>query len=40
MRYQRSDKGKVNQRGDHSGISTLDTAIGKDFNEAFFKAIV
>jgi hypothetical protein len=36
---QGSDKGKIDQRGDHSCKSTLDIPIGKDFDEPFFKPI-
>jgi hypothetical protein len=38
--HEGSDKGEIDQGGDHSGISTLDCAIRKNLNEAFFKAIV
>ena len=38
--HEGSDKGEIDQGGDHSGVSALDCAIGKERNEAFFKAIV
>ena len=38
--YQRSYKGEIDQGSYHSGISSLDSAIGKDLNKAFFKAVM
>lgn len=38
--HEGSDKGEIDQGGGHSGVSALDCAIGKELNEAFFKAIV
>jgi hypothetical protein len=37
---QRPNKGEVDQGGYHPGVATPDSAIGKDLNELFFKAIV
>ena len=35
----RADERKIDKRCDHFGIPTLDIAVGKDFNKAFFKVI-
>jgi hypothetical protein len=40
IRRQRADKGKVNQGGDHTGISTLYIPPGIDKNEAFSEDIL
>ena len=37
---QRPNKGEVDQGGYHPGVATLDSVIGKDLNELFFKVIV
>ena len=36
----RTDKGKIDQRCNHLAHSAFDITVWKDFNEAFFKAIV
>ena len=38
--HKRADKGKIDQRSKHSTHAALDVTVWKDFNKAFFKAIV
>lgn len=38
--HQRADKGKIDQRGDHTAHAALDIAVFKDFDKAFFKPVM
>jgi hypothetical protein len=38
--YEGSDKGEIDQGGNHFRVSALHRAIGEDFNELFFEVIM